>query len=233
MDMAEETLNQGEGETLNSEAETKTTYTAEEVEAMKKELSSNSERGVQKVISEKKALEMTLDEIGKVAEDPAYLVSLHDSKPEVARIILNKYYDGKDIEDFKESIGYQVDFSDPETVKKHIEREAERKIQYKITEDAKSEFIKRLGIEGDELKAFEGAFDERKQLKSFNSTDIQKHLEKAYREIADENQIAKLKNQETIANVMATGEGGSKSGNDQKKADPLKGEISSFLSKFS
>jgi hypothetical protein len=88
-----------EGEALNvtAEAETKTTFTLEEVEAIKKEMQSNSEKGVQKVIAEKKEVERIATvlpkAIGKVAEDNAYLVELSESDPKLAKIILDEYYD--------------------------------------------------------------------------------------------------------------------------------------------
>ena len=57
----------------------------------------------------------------------------------------------------------------------------------------------------EEKKNFEEALEERKQLKSFKSSDIEKHLEKAYREISDDSETLKtLKTQETIAKNMAT-----------------------------
>lgn len=230
--MAEETLNQEEGEALNLDA-TKTTYTAEEVEALKKEMASNSEKGVQKVIHEKKMLESVLSEIGKVAEDNSHLVALYESNPEVARVILDRYYDGQDIESFKQSIGYEEDYNDPEVRKRLIEREAQRKIEAKALDDAKDAFAKKLEMDADERKAFEEAFEERRQLKSFKVSDVEKHLEKAYLEIADEGQAKKLSAQEKAAQSMATGSGsGAGSDKPSKKEDPLTSEISDFLKKF-
>lgn len=230
--MAEETLIEGEGEGLNPEAEKKTTYTAEEVEAIRKELASNSEKGVQKVIHEKKLLEATIAEIGKVAEDQSYLVTLHEKNPEVARKILEQYYDGQSIDSFKQSIGYEEDFSDPETVKRHIERETERRLEAKALEDAKSAFVKKLEMGEDEKKAFEEAFEERRQMKSFKVSDVEKHLEKAYREIADEDQTRKLSSATTMAKSMATGNGNASGGKSEPKADPAMSEISEFLKKY-
>lgn len=231
--MAEETVLNAEGDSLNrEEAENKSTYTAEEVEALRKELASNSDRGVQKILGKQKVLETVLDEIGMVAEDPTYLVDLHERNPEVARVILQKYYDGQDIEQFKTSIDYQEDFSDPVTVKRHIEKEAERKLQIRTIEERKAQFIDRLGMDDTERKAFEEAFEERRALKSFSVDSIDKHLEKAYREIADEEQIRKLSAQETIGKSMATGNGGKAGSAGESKNDPLKSEISSFLSKY-
>ena len=53
----------------------------------------------------------------------------------------------------------------------------------------------------EEQNKFLEAFEERKQLKSFNLDEIDKHLEKAYREISD-NPLPKT--QEIIARTQAT-----------------------------
>ena len=229
--MLEENLNEGEGENLNPEAVTEANAN-DDVEALKRQIS-NSERGVQKVIQDKKNLEKAMDELGKVADEPAHLVDLYESDPEVAKIILKKYYDNQDIESFKESIGYQVDLSDPETVKRHIEKEAERRLAQRRVEDAKAAFVNRLEMTAEEKKAFDAAFEERTQLKSFKPDDVEKHLEKAYREIADEDQIRNLRSQETVARSMATGNGGQAGKSEPKRKDPLSSEISDFLKKFS
>ena len=34
-----------------------------------------------------------MDELGKIAEDNTYLVELYESNPDVAKLILDKYYD--------------------------------------------------------------------------------------------------------------------------------------------
>ena len=45
------------------------------------------------------------------------------------------------------------------------------------------------------------------ELKSFRSSDVDKHLEKAFREVnEDEEMTAKLKAQKNIGQTMATGE---------------------------
>lgn len=98
----EETIEEvGEVETPSSEEvvevseviETETkVYTQEEVDAITKKMQSDSERGVQKLISKQKAYENVLEVVGKVSENQAYLVECYESNPEVAQIILDKYY---------------------------------------------------------------------------------------------------------------------------------------------
>ena len=99
--MSEETTEVGEGEIPSSEEvvevseviETETkVYTQEEVDAITKKMQSDSEKGVQKLISKQKAYESVLEAVGKVSENQAYLVECYESNPEVAQIILEKYY---------------------------------------------------------------------------------------------------------------------------------------------
>lgn len=207
--MAEET-NTLEEKTLNQE-EVKSTYTAEEVEAMKKELQSNTEKGVQKLIREKKEAEETyqtvLNEISMVADNKEHLVRLSEENPKVAKIILDKYYGGQSIEEYKDAIGYEEDLTDPTIIEKKISQEAEKRIRDKQISDKTNEFIAKLEMSDDEKEKFLEAFEERKGLKSFSIETLDKNLEKAYREISDESSISKLKANETIAKAMATGDG--------------------------
>ena len=205
--MAEEKKEEGtEGATAKSEPEA-ATPTPEEIAALKRQIS-ESEKGVQKVISEKKNLETAIDEIGKVADDKAYLVELHAKNPGVAKIILDKYYDGESIDAYKKRIGYEEDLSDPEVLERKISEEAKRRIEAKEISDGKEAFVKELGMDESERKAFEEAFEERTQLKSFMASDLRKHLEKAYREVRDESGNEKeAKKAETIASTHATGDG--------------------------
>ena len=99
--MSEETTEVGEAETPNSEEvveevsqeETEAkVYTQEEVDAITKKMQSDSEKGVQKLIRDKKNVETVLEVVGKVSEDQKYLVEEWERNPEVAQIILDKYY---------------------------------------------------------------------------------------------------------------------------------------------
>lgn len=106
--MSEETTEVGEGEIPSSEEVVEVSevietearmYTQEEHDTILKKKDSDTEKGVQKILSElkakerrEKALEMVLDEVGKVSENQAYLVECYESNPEVAQIILEKYY---------------------------------------------------------------------------------------------------------------------------------------------
>ena len=204
----DENLNLEGGQDNNSDEDQKTTYTAEEVETIRKQMQSDSEKGVQKIIWEKKAYERAMQELSNISEDPTKLVELYEENPKAAQVILDTYYDGQDIDSFKDSISYKEDYTDPKKIEKLVEEKARILAEQKQIQDDKNAFIKKLKMTDEEIKSFEEAFEERKQLKSFKVSDLQKHLEKAYREVNDNTDALKeIKKQEAIANTMATWEG--------------------------
>lgn len=221
----QEEVTEGSDETKVQEAKL---YTEEEVEAIKKKMESDSEKWVQPILKKNKAYEWVLDAIGKVAEDKNYLIECYETNPETAQIILDKYYGGQTIDEFKKSIGYEIDYNDPAVREKQIELDVQKRLDSKLIEKSKSDFIEKLKMTPEEKKDFEEAFEERRQLKSFSTNDIEKHLEKAYREISDWENLKALKAQEAIAKSMATGEWKGGGGETQKKSG-LQNEISDFL----
>ena len=231
--MEDEKFETGEDVNLNSEAqdnweEEKTTFTYEEVQAMKKEMMSNSEKGVQKIISEKKAYERALEESGNIADDPTRLVELYESDPKTAKIILDKFFNWKSIEEYKDSIDYEEDYSDPVIVQKKIQREAEKLAFNKEFEAEKKKFISKLEMSDEEKENFEEALEELKGLKSFKDKELVKVFEKAYKIWNDnEETLMKLKNKEVIAKTIATDE--SKSNWSSKAKE--KNEFAEFFAK--
>ena len=241
--MAEET-NTGEDVNLNSttantetppenQEEQKTTYTVDEVDAMKKEMQSNSDRWVQKILKQQQKYERIIDGVALVSKDPKNLLEINESDPEVAQAILDKYYDGKTIEEYQELYNITVDYSDPKTAKAKIEREANRIATDRMINDKRDEFIAKLKLSDEEIEKFNEAFEERKSLKSFNPKEVVKQLEKAYIEIGDPQNLKKLETQANIANSQATSTSSGNSGGDKKtQFDRDREEASAFLSKF-
>ena len=146
-----------------------------------------------------------LSAVARVSKDSKNLVDIFETDPKTARIILDEYYDGKSIEDFKTSIGYKEDLSDPKVAERRISMEAQKRLDRMLVDKEKQAFIERLKMTTEEKTLFEEALAERMELKTFKAEDIDKHLEKAYREISDNTEILKtIKSQETIARSMAT-----------------------------
>jgi hypothetical protein len=88
-----------------------------------------------------------------------------------------------DIDAYKTSINFQENAADPKAVEKRIEAEAEKRANKRIIQKDKEAFIEKLKMSDEEKTKFEEAFAERMELKTFKPSDVQKHLEKAYREI--------------------------------------------------
>ena len=226
---------EGEQNLNNNE---KTSYTLEEVEEIKRKMQSDSEKWVQKLINEKKAYDEVFNHLSDISDNPSNLVKLYEEKPEVAKIILDKYYDWIDIEDFKENIDYKKDYTDPKEIEKIIEKWVNKKMETKLIEEKKEAFIKKLKLTEEQKKDFNEAFNERRKLSSFSLENLEKIFEKSYRDI-DDVDISKLedyKKNEEQAQIMASSWGTT----EQKVwklsiTDPnnkTRKEVSSFFKKF-
>jgi len=183
------------------------TFTAEQVEAAKQEAlnkyKSDSEAGVQKLIGEKKLAESVLDAVGLVAKDATSLISIADESPEVAKQILDKYYGWKTIEEYKESIWFE---EAPEVMnEKLIESKAKSIFAASKIKDDKKAFIEKLGLDGEELEAFEAEFTERMDLKSFSVENLDQHLSKAYKLATgySEDKIKEIQRNKAIASASS------------------------------
>lgn len=91
---------QPNAEDTPKEEEQKTTYTKEEVDEMMRKHQSDSDRGVQKVLSEKAFAESVVNAVKEISEDKKNLISIHESNPKVAQAILDKFYNGQTIDEY-------------------------------------------------------------------------------------------------------------------------------------
>ncbi len=197
-----------EDEKIVTNSDEKTTYTSEEVEQMKQDMEANYERWIQKKFWEERNLDKILDEVWKVADDKTRLIDLFEEDETVAKIILDKYYEWKSIEDYKTSIDYKVDITDPKVVERMVEKQANQMAETKLISEKKKEFITKLKMTDEEVTDFEEAFIERTQLKSFKLSNLDKHFEKAFRDVSDNTEnLKEMKKQEAIANAQATWNG--------------------------
>jgi len=188
--------------------EEKTTYTFEEVEQIKQDMEVNYEKWIQKKFWEEKDFEKILDEVWKVADNKTHLIDLFEEDENVAKIILDKYYEWQSIEDFKTSINYKVDVTDPKVIARMVQKEAKIMADTKLISEQKAEFITKLKMTDEEVKDFDEAFNERIQLKSFKLSNLDKHFEKAYRDVNDNTESLKeMKRQQAIAEAQASWDG--------------------------
>lgn len=197
--------------------EGKNTFTAEELEAAKQQAiqeainKNNSDHAawLEKLVNEKKIADQVLDAVAQVAENAESLISIYDESPEVAQKLLDKYYGGKSIEEYKQSIWFQ---EEPAVMNDKLITEKARAIvnESKI-KDTKKAFIDKLGLEWEELQAFEQEFAERLEMKSFSVDKLDEALTKAYKLATgfDENKIKEIQRAKSIASA------GSLAGNDK------------------
>lgn len=205
-------------------------FTAEELEAAKQEAinkaNSDHEAGVQKLIAEKKFAESVLEAVGEVAKDSENLITIFDKTPDVAKAILDKYYGGKSIEEYKESIGYKEDQS--VVNEKLIETKAKSIFEANKVLDEKKAFIEKTWLTGEALEAFESEFWERLQLKSFSVDKLDEHLIKAYKLATgySDKEVNEIKKTKIIAESVAI------SGWEKQKAadkSKIKSEVDDLL----
>lgn len=228
--LEDENLNQ-EQEIEDDENQEPKTYTREEVEEMRKKLQSDSEKWVQKVIKERKLFERAYKELPKISQDDARLVEIYEEDPELAQRILEDHFDGVSIEEYKESIDYKEDYSDPAKMEAKIKREAEKIARNKEVESEKKAFISKLQMTDEEKEVFESELSDLLTLKKYQTQDITKVMERAYKLSADEESIKKLKNAEVIARTQSSTKWGSAKWEGNKDAQ-VKKEIADFKKKF-
>jgi len=225
---------------LNWDEWDKKSFTLEEVQAreetLKKEINSNHEKWVQKLIGKEKVLDIVLNKVKWISEKPESLVDLFSENEEAAKIILDKYYGWKSIEEFKTDIEYEPDYSDPKMIEQLAEDKANKKFNSKLINDKKDAFIKNLEMSWEELEKFEAEFEDRKGLKSFNYENIQKQLESAYRDSNwDAEALKKVKANQAIAAVMWTGDwksGGKENKKPITSLDKARAEAKWILGKY-
>ena len=154
------------------------TFSAEQVEEKLNAYKSSQEAWVQKLINEWKFKDKLIDATGKVAWSKEALISIYWEDELVWQAILDKYYWGQSLSDYKADIGH-VD--SPEVLTDNLITQKVNSItkQYWIN-DKREAFVWKIGLEWEELIAFNKELDERMQLKSF---DIDKDLVKAYKYI--------------------------------------------------
>lgn len=138
------------------------------------------------------------------------------------------------LSEYKKHIGYE-DVYDPKLVEKEVSIRVQKEIESKHINKVKEDFIKKLQMTDEEKEAFEDAFDERKSMKSFSIDNVEKHLEKAYREISDIDIIKRVEKDTIVANVIANQDSKSSSGDTSKpktRTDRLLEEAEDFFKTY-
>lgn len=134
-----------------------------------KELQSNIERGMQKVLKQSKERERELEtlkkvvqEVWSVSQDPAYLVELHEREPEVAQKILDQYYWGIDIDSFEEQLTWvkKTPKIDAKKIKEEAKQELRQEMEKESVQKKFKKLVEKLEIEWEDLKKFTSTYNE-------------------------------------------------------------------------
>lgn len=219
-------------ETLETNPSQKT-FSEEEVEAIKKEMASNTEKGVQKLLREIRLLRDALEELSNIECKNERLVDLADENTELANLLLELYFK-ESLDEYKERIWYTKDLEDPRRFYKRLEREAAEKANDRIIEIEKQRFVEKLQMQDDERKNFEEVFESLRNSREIDLNKLDSIFEKSY-SIANIDTMPSraLLEQESIWKLMsitAWGKGSSKMTRADREAK-IGAEVKEFLLK--
>jgi len=194
--------------------ENKNTFTQEELNAQVQEAiakhQSDSEAGVQKLINEWKFKDRVLDWVGKVATDNEALITIFEWDEKVWQEILNKYYGGQTIEEYKESIWFT---EAPEKLNdKLINQRASKIYDDNKYSEVMDDFIEKMWLEWDQLQEFKSEMDERKEMKSYDPKKLKSYIKKSYRYVTGNSwdEIDRIKSAKTISKTTSVDAGKNK-----------------------
>jgi len=139
-----------------------------------KQLQSAASKGTQKLIGRNKALYKAFDVLWDIAEDQSKLIEVYESEPEVAQVILEKYYEGKTIQEFAKDVLDQ-DY-EPTTQKEAL---SEEEIRQQVRDEIQSE----------EVQSYVGQLFEKAKL---SKADAKKVLEE-FNDLAEGKKLTKEK----------------------------------------
>jgi len=172
-----------------------------------KDLKSNSDRWVQKVLEEKKLAERSLKAISEIDWKNDKFVELYEEDPKLWNYLLENVFEGASIDDFREwgewaktqpKINTKDDF-EKYYQQKQVEEKIE-KISSKLTAEAKEKFTEE--------------FNDISNGKELNTKNVDKYIKIALRESQPD-----LRNEENMAKLYAIGWSKSKSVDNSKKWD--------------
>jgi len=179
------------------------TYTAEQMEQIKadtlKEANANHEAWVQKLVNDWKLKDKVLTAIWTVAGDKAALVWIFNEDPAVGKQILDQYYGGQTLDQYKESIWYET--SPEQITEELITKKANSIFEANKITDVRKDFVEKLALEWEALEAFNEEFNGRMQMKNFNIGNLDDNLIKAYKLATgySDADIRKLNNVKVVA----------------------------------
>ena len=140
-----------------------------------KALESNTEKGAQSLLWEKKKMEKAIETFKNVNADPEKLEALLNEDKELWQFILDKFYDGQSIDDIKNKKWPNID----EIVEQKLnQKEVDKKLS-----SVKDQ------LPDDLLEKFNTEFEELTEGKKLTADNIQKYIKNALSNVSDDSTL--------------------------------------------
>ena len=140
-----------------------------------KALESNTEKGAQSLLWEKKKMEKAIETFKNVNADPEKLEALLNEDKELWQFILDKFYDGQSIDDIKNKKWPNID----EIVEQKLnQKEVDKKLS-----SVKDQ------LPDDLLEKFNTEFEELTEGKKLTADNVQKYIKNALSNVSDDSTL--------------------------------------------
>lgn len=140
-----------------------------------KALESNTEKGAQSLLWEKKKMEKAIETFKNVNADPEKLEALLNEDKELWQFILDKFYDGQSIDEIKNKKWPNID----EIVEQKLnQKEVEKKLS-----SVKDQ------LPDDLLEKFNTEFEELTEGKKLTADNVQKYIKNALSNVSDDSSL--------------------------------------------
>lgn len=205
-------------------------FTQEELDTKTQEAinkyQSDSSAWIEKLQAETKLKDGIIAGVGKVAQNAESLVDIFEWDSAVGQAILDNYYDGKSIEEYKESIGYKE--TTEQLNDKLINQRASKIYDDNKYEEVVGEFVEKVGLEWDELEEFNAEMAERKAMKGYDPKKLKSYIKKSYKYVTGNSgdEIDKIKSAKIISKASNISAGNNKWAWEGKTPSQ---EVTSFL----
>jgi len=138
-----------------------------------KELESNTERWAQSLLWEKKKLEKAIDTFKNVNSNPDALDKLMESDPEIWQFIIDKFFDGKSIDEIKKKTNID-DIVDQRLNQKEVDKKLSS-VREQLPEDL--------------IEKFDEEFKDLTDGKKLSSENVQKYIKNALSNISEDGDL--------------------------------------------
>lgn len=147
------------------------------------------ERWIQKVLNkfketevEKQVYQKAFDSIDLIAKDQTQLLTLAEKDPEVAKVILDRYYDWISIEEFEEKLTWtrRENKIDVNKIVEETENRVTKKILAEASNKKFNKIVEKLWLDWDDLDRFKDSYKDLTQGKNVSVDDVNRYVKLAH-----------------------------------------------------